>query len=92
MPAAGYEMPRRPRGDGRDGRGAGSDHLQRWRRLRGFARVNTVHLTNVDTAMIQREDLYRLFRPDLENPTAADFEEASHVMHLLPVSWVGWRT
>jgi (+)-trans-carveol dehydrogenase len=51
-------------------------------------RVNTVHPTNVNTAMIQRDDLYRLFRPDLENPTAADFEEASHMMHLLPVPWV----
>jgi (+)-trans-carveol dehydrogenase len=51
-------------------------------------RVNTVHPTNVDTAMIQRPELYRLFRPDLEEPTAADFEEASHVMHLLPVPWV----
>jgi SDR family mycofactocin-dependent oxidoreductase len=51
-------------------------------------RVNTVHPTNCNTPMIQREDLYRMFRPDLEQPTEADFEEASYGMHLLPTPWV----
>lgn len=51
-------------------------------------RVNSVHPTNCNTPMIQREDLYRLFRPDLESPTEADFEQASKMMHLLPIPWV----
>ncbi len=34
-----------------------------------FIRVNSVHPTGVDTDMIQNEPTYRLFRPDLENPT-----------------------
>lgn len=51
-------------------------------------RVNTVHPTNVDTAMINTDRLYRRFRPDLENPTRDDFAEASCKMHLLPIPWV----
>ncbi len=35
-------------------------------------RVNSVHPTNVNTPMFMNEGTYRLFRPDLENPTADD--------------------
>jgi (+)-trans-carveol dehydrogenase len=35
----------------------------------------------------ERSDL-PLFRPDLENPTAEEFEPASRTMHLLPIPWV----
>ena len=35
-----------------------------------FIRVNTLHPTTVNTDMIQNSATYRLFRPDLENPTA----------------------
>jgi len=51
-------------------------------------RVNSVHPTQVDTPMIQNEGTYRLFRPDLEHPTRADFEPASQLMNLLPIPWV----
>jgi NAD(P)-dependent dehydrogenase (short-subunit alcohol dehydrogenase family) len=51
-------------------------------------RVNSIHPSQVDTPMIQNDETYRLFRPDLENPTAEDFREASSGMHLLPVPWV----
>jgi (+)-trans-carveol dehydrogenase/(-)-trans-carveol dehydrogenase len=51
-------------------------------------RVNSIHPTQVDTAMIQNEPTWRLFRPDLEHPTRADFEPASQEMNLLPVPWV----
>ncbi|WP_167043355.1 mycofactocin-coupled SDR family oxidoreductase [Salinibacterium sp. ZJ454] len=51
-------------------------------------RVNTVHPTSVDTDMIQNETLYKLFRPDLENPTQDEFAEASTAMNALPVPWV----
>jgi SDR family mycofactocin-dependent oxidoreductase len=53
-----------------------------------FVRVNSVHPTQVDTPMIMNDDCYRLFRPDLENPTREDFEPASQAMNALPVPWV----
>jgi SDR family mycofactocin-dependent oxidoreductase len=53
-----------------------------------FIRVNSVHPTQVDTPMVMNEDTYRLFRPDLENPTREDFEPASQAMNALPVPWV----
>ena len=48
-------------------------------------RVNTLHPTTVATDMILNEPTYRLFRPDLENPTRADFEEAALTLNALPV-------
>ena len=48
-------------------------------------RVNTVHPTTVATDMILNEPTYRLFRPDLEHPTRADFEEAALTLNKLPV-------
>jgi SDR family mycofactocin-dependent oxidoreductase len=48
-------------------------------------RVNTVHPTTVATDMILNEPTYRLFRPDLEEPTRADFEEAALTLNALPV-------
>ncbi|GAA1205042.1 mycofactocin-coupled SDR family oxidoreductase [Prauserella alba] len=48
-------------------------------------RVNTVHPTAVATDMILRESLYRLFAPDVENPTRADFEAAAQDLNALPV-------
>lgn len=49
-------------------------------------RVNTVHPTTVATPMILNDATYRLFRPDLENPTRADFEEAALTLNKLPVA------
>jgi len=37
-----------------------------------FIRVNTVNPTMVDTPMMMNEPTYRMFRPDLENPTRED--------------------
>lgn len=48
-------------------------------------RVNTVHPTAVATDMILHESLYRLFAPDVENPTRADFEAAAQDLNALPV-------
>ena len=53
-----------------------------------FIRVNSIHPTQVDTPMIQNEATYRLFRPDLDHPTRADFEPASQAMNALPIPWV----
>ena len=51
-------------------------------------RVNSVHPTVVDTPMVNNEATYRLFRPDLENPTADDFKEAAAGINALPIPWV----
>jgi (+)-trans-carveol dehydrogenase len=51
-------------------------------------RVNSIHPTQVDTDMIQNDATYRLFRPDVENPTRDDFESASVAMNALPIPWV----
>lgn len=51
-------------------------------------RVNSIHPTQVDTPMIQNDGTYRIFRPDLENPTREDFEPASAATNALPVPWV----
>jgi (+)-trans-carveol dehydrogenase/(-)-trans-carveol dehydrogenase len=51
-------------------------------------RVNSVHPTNVNTRLIQNESTYRLFRPDLENPTREDVIEPFQGLNLLPIPWV----
>ena len=51
-------------------------------------RVNSIHPTTVATPMILNEATYKLFRPDLENPTRADFDEAASEMNRLPVTMV----
>ena len=51
-------------------------------------RVNSIHPTTVDTPMVNNEATFKLFRPDLENPTADDFVEAAKVMNALPIGWV----
>jgi SDR family mycofactocin-dependent oxidoreductase len=37
-------------------------------------RINVVHPTNVDTDMLHNPAMYKVFRPDLENPTREDAE------------------
>ncbi|MEW2354694.1 mycofactocin-coupled SDR family oxidoreductase [Spirillospora sp. NPDC029432] len=49
-------------------------------------RVNTVHPTTVATDMILNDATYRLFRPDLDDPARADFEEAARALNKLPVA------
>lgn len=51
-------------------------------------RVNSIHPTQVNTPMIMNESTFRLFRPDLENPTRDDFALASQDFHLLAVPWL----
>ncbi|GAA2848743.1 mycofactocin-coupled SDR family oxidoreductase [Pseudonocardia halophobica] len=46
-------------------------------------RVNTVHPTAVATEMILNRATFRLFRPDLPNPTRADFDEVAGRMNAL---------
>jgi (+)-trans-carveol dehydrogenase len=51
-------------------------------------RVNSVHPTQVNTPMAMNGATFRMFRPDLENPTQDDFAPVSQLMHALPVPWV----
>lgn len=51
-------------------------------------RVNSVHPTVVDTPMVNNEATFKLFRPDIENPTADDFKEAAKGINALPIPWV----
>ncbi|MER7975270.1 mycofactocin-coupled SDR family oxidoreductase [Agromyces sp. NPDC004153] len=51
-------------------------------------RVNSVHPTTVATDMVLNDSIYRLFRPDLENPTQEDFANAAVAMNALPIPWV----
>lgn len=52
-------------------------------------RVNTVHPTQVNTPLIMNEALWKVFRPDLENPTVEDFEIPSRELSNLPdVPWM----
>ncbi|MDN5913623.1 MAG: mycofactocin-coupled SDR family oxidoreductase [Pseudonocardia sp.] len=52
-------------------------------------RTNSIHPTSVLTDMIDHVGMYRLFRPDLENPTHDDFREALQAgMNVLPVPWL----
>lgn len=48
-------------------------------------RVNTVHPGTVATEMVLNEETFRTFRPDLETPTRADFEEAARTLTKMPV-------
>jgi SDR family mycofactocin-dependent oxidoreductase len=51
-------------------------------------RVNTVNPTSVNTPMIHNDAIYRLFRPDLENPTRDDVGEGFMGLNALPIPWV----
>ncbi|GAA1828525.1 mycofactocin-coupled SDR family oxidoreductase [Pseudonocardia ailaonensis] len=48
-------------------------------------RVNTVHPTTVATEMVLNDSVFRLFRPELENPDRADFEVAARAMNRMDV-------
>ncbi|SFN36702.1 SDR family mycofactocin-dependent oxidoreductase [Pseudonocardia ammonioxydans] len=51
-------------------------------------RVNSVHPTTVDTDMIQHDAQYKLFRPDLEAPTAEDAKAGFASLNIMPIPWV----
>jgi SDR family mycofactocin-dependent oxidoreductase len=51
-------------------------------------RVNAVHPTNTNTGMLQSTPMYRVFRPDLEAPTADDARIAFPAMNSMPTPWI----
>ncbi|QTX05738.1 mycofactocin-coupled SDR family oxidoreductase [Agromyces archimandritae] len=51
-------------------------------------RVNAICPTTVNTPMVNNEGTFKLFRPDVENPTVDDFKQAATTMNALPIPWV----
>jgi (+)-trans-carveol dehydrogenase len=51
-------------------------------------RVNALAPTNVDTIMLKNPGVYKMFRPDLEAPTADDAHSGFVEHHLLKEPWV----
>lgn len=51
-------------------------------------RVNSLHPTTVNTDMIMNDAAFRLFRPDLEHPTAEDAGSSFLSLNALPLKWV----
>lgn len=53
-----------------------------------MVRLNAIHPTNVDTHLLHNDDIYRAFRPDLENPTREDALLAFPAMQAMPIPWI----
>ena len=51
-------------------------------------RVNAVHPTNCNTNLLHNEDLYKVFRPDIANPTADDVLPAFNMFQAMPIPYV----
>lgn len=51
-------------------------------------RVNSINPSQVDTPMVQNQDMYNLFSPHLENPTKDDFAAASGDTIPMPIPWI----
>jgi len=51
-------------------------------------RANAVHPTNVNTDMLHNDAMYRMFRPDLEQPTRDEAELAFHSQQAMPLPYV----
>jgi (+)-trans-carveol dehydrogenase len=51
-------------------------------------RVNSIHPGNVRTPMVENEGMFKLFRPDLEAPTAEDVAPGFAAMNIFPEPWL----
>jgi (+)-trans-carveol dehydrogenase len=51
-------------------------------------RINSIHPTSVNTPLVLNESMYRLFRPDLEQPTLEDSMDTFRALNVLPIPWV----
>ena len=51
-------------------------------------RVNAVHPTNCNTHLIHNKELYKVFRPDLEDPTEEDVVPAFTYFQAMPIPYV----
>jgi SDR family mycofactocin-dependent oxidoreductase len=53
-----------------------------------FIRVNAVHPTNCNTNLMHNDEMYHVFRPDLENPTREDVLPAFTTYQAMPIPYV----
>ena len=51
-------------------------------------RVNCVHPTNCNTDLLHNREMYKVFRPDLEEPTREDAELTFSFFHAMPIPYV----
>ena len=51
-------------------------------------RVNAVHPSNCNTDMLHNRGMYRLFRPDLAEPTAEEVIDAFGTIQAMPIPYV----
>jgi SDR family mycofactocin-dependent oxidoreductase len=51
-------------------------------------RVNAVHPTNCNTNLLHNDELYKVFRPDLEHPTRDDVMPAFNIFQAMPIPYV----
>ena len=51
-------------------------------------RVNSIHPTNVATPLIHNDSVYRIFRPDLDDPGMDDVRAGFQGLNLLSVPWI----
>jgi SDR family mycofactocin-dependent oxidoreductase len=51
-------------------------------------RVNAVHPTNCNTMLLHNDPMYKIFRPDLEAPTAEDAALAFPAMQAMPIPFI----
>jgi (+)-trans-carveol dehydrogenase len=51
-------------------------------------RVNAIAPTNVDTVMLKNPGVYKMFRPDLEDPSAEDAYSGFVEHHLIKEPWI----
>jgi SDR family mycofactocin-dependent oxidoreductase len=51
-------------------------------------RMNGVHPTNTDTDLLHNVDVYRAFRPDLENPKREDVMDSLPLMQAMPIPFI----
>ncbi|MGA7418704.1 MAG: mycofactocin-coupled SDR family oxidoreductase [Acidimicrobiales bacterium] len=51
-------------------------------------RMNGVHPTNTDTHLLHNVDVYRAFRPDLENPKREDVMDSLPLMQAMPIPFI----
>jgi SDR family mycofactocin-dependent oxidoreductase len=51
-------------------------------------RLNGIHPTNCDTQLLHNEDVYKVFRPDLPNPTREDAMLALPAMQAMPIPFI----
>jgi SDR family mycofactocin-dependent oxidoreductase len=51
-------------------------------------RVNAVHPTNCNTNLLHNDELYKVFRPDLPNPTRDDVMPAFNIFQAMPIPYV----